>query len=76
MTAENFDEVFRAMLARRPFRVFTVQLHTGERFEIDHPTAVAHRGGLAIYIAPGSVPHWFDHESVSQVIESGSGAAA
>jgi hypothetical protein len=74
MTAENFDRVLTGLTQRRPFRVFTVELNTGERFEIDGPSALVTREGVAVFLAPGGIPVWFDHESVNQFI--GASAAA
>ena len=68
MTAENFDRVLRGLTERAPFQVFTVELHGGRRFELDHPRALVVRDGVAVFIAPGGVPIWFDHDSVNQVI--------
>lgn len=68
MTSENFDRVFSGLSERRPFRVFTVELNGGQRFEIDHPRALVVRDGVAVFLAPGGVPIWFDHESVNQII--------
>jgi hypothetical protein len=68
MTAENFEHVLDGLIRRTPFRVFTVELHGGQRFELDHPGALVHRDGVAVFLAPGGVPIWFDHESVNQVI--------
>jgi hypothetical protein len=68
MTAENFDRVLRGLADRKPFQVFTVELHGGQRFEVDHPHAMVVRDGVAVFIAPGGVPIWFDHDSVNQII--------
>lgn len=68
MTAENFDQLVSALQQRQPFHVFTVELHGGHRFEIDHPRALVVRDGVAVFIAPGGMPVWFDHESVTQLI--------
>lgn len=68
MTADHFDQVLMALLNRRPFRPFTVELHGGERFEVDHPNSTVFREGFGIYLKPGNVPVYFDHESVNQVI--------
>jgi len=68
MTAENFENVLQALRERQPFRVVTVELNGGSRFEIDHPGAVVVRDGVAVFLAPGGVPIWFDHESVNQII--------
>jgi hypothetical protein len=68
MTAENFDQLLTGLQQLKPFRVFTVELHGGRRFEVDHPTALVVRDGVAVFLAPGGVPIWFDHESVNQII--------
>jgi hypothetical protein len=68
MTAENFDNVLSGLQQLRPFRVFTVELNSGERFEVDGPNAMVVRDGVAVFLAPGGIPVWFDHDSVSQFI--------
>jgi hypothetical protein len=68
MTAENFQNVLDSLKQRQPFHVFTVELHGGRRFEIDHPGAMVARDGVAVFIAPGGIPIWFDHDSVNQII--------
>ncbi len=74
MTAENFDQVLDELMSRMPFQIFTVELHGGRRFEIDHPRATVVRNGVALFIAPGGKFIWFDHDSVNQII--GAPAAA
>ncbi len=71
MTVDNFDNTLRALQQLRPFHVFTVELHGGERFEIDHANALVVRDGVAVFVAPGGIPHLFDHESVNQIIAAG-----
>jgi hypothetical protein len=68
MTADNFASVLESLRQRQPFRVFTVELHGGRRFEVDHPGAFVVRDGVAVFLAPGGVPIWFDHDSVNQII--------
>jgi hypothetical protein len=68
MTTDNFDRVLLALNERQPFQVFTVELHGGKRFEVDHPRAMVVRDGVAVFLAPGGVPIWFDHDSVNQII--------
>ena len=68
MTADNFANVLEGLRQLQPFRVFTVELHGGRRFEVDHPGALVVRDGVAVFLAPGGVPIWFDHESVNQII--------
>jgi hypothetical protein len=68
MTAENFDRVLTGLSQNNPFRVFTVELNGGKRFEVDGPGAIVVRDGVAVFLAPGGIPVWFDHESVNQFI--------
>lgn len=63
------------MLRRRPFKPCTVELNTGVRIEIDHPEATVIREGVAIFIGPGFMPVCFDHDSVTQMIDSPAQAA-
>jgi hypothetical protein len=68
MTADNFEQTIQAFHERTPFRPFTVVLISGRQFEVDHPKALIHRDGVAIYLAPGGVPTIFDHEGVEHFI--------
>jgi hypothetical protein len=76
MTADNFMAVLDRLRQMQPFRVFTVELHGGERFEVDHAGALVARDGVAVFLAPGGVPHWFDHDSVLRIVGAGSGVDA
>ena len=68
MTSENFDTVLNSLREFRPYRVFTVELNGGQQFEVDHPGALVVRDGVAVFLAPGGGPIWFDHDSVNQII--------
>lgn len=68
MTADNFENLLVPLLERRPFRVFTVELNGGNKFEVDSPLAFALKDGVAVYFAPGGIPVWFDHESVNRIV--------
>ena len=68
MDAEHFQRSLRAVQRRTPFRPFTVELVSGNRFQVDHPEALVLRDGVAVFVAAGGVPTLFDHESVSQII--------
>jgi len=68
MTQQNFDHLVTTLWKLRPFRIFTVELITGQRFEVDHAEAMIYRKGSVVFIGPGGVPYWFDHNSVSQII--------
>lgn len=76
MTVEHFQETISTLMERQPFRLFTVELNTGERIEIDHARALIVRGGAAVFLGPGGIPHLFDHESVNQIIVAPANTAA
>jgi hypothetical protein len=78
MDRETFTTTIQALQTRKPFKPFTVALVDGDRHEVDRPNLLALGDGIAILIAPGNVPIFFDHEGVSQVIGdlSGRGAGA
>jgi hypothetical protein len=76
MPAEGFEQELQALRQRQPFRVFTVALHGGERFDVDQPGAMVIRDGAAVFLATGGVPVWFDHESVNQFIGAPADSAA
>lgn len=68
MTTDHFDHALQELQQRQPFRVFTVELFGGRRFEVDHPGALIVRDGVAVFLAPGGYPILFDHDSVLQFI--------
>ena len=68
MTLDNFDRALRAFQRRHPFRTFTVELVSGDRFQVDHPEALIVRAGVAVFVDRSGVPTIFDHEGVSQFI--------
>lgn len=68
MTSEDFDGSLQTLRSRSPFRPFTVELLSGDRFEVDSADAFVVREGVAVFIGPGGVPRFFNHESVSQFI--------
>lgn len=68
MTADDFDGLLKTLRGRSPFQPFTVELVGGHRFEIDYPQALIVRDGVAVFLLPGGVPVWFDHESVTQIV--------
>lgn len=68
MDSQIFESTIRAFKQRSPFRPFTVITVSGQRHEVDHPDALAIRGGLALFAAPGSIPIIFDHESIDEIV--------
>jgi hypothetical protein len=73
MDRATFTEAIQAFQNRRPFKPFTVALVDGDRYEVDRPNVLALGDGVAVLLAPGNVPMFFDHEGVSQVIGDLSG---
>jgi hypothetical protein len=69
MTEQHFDELLIALMERKPFHPFTVELITGDRFEVDHPRATVLRNGVAVYLRPGGIPVYFDHDRVVQIVD-------
>jgi len=68
MDRDVFAGALRAFKQRTPFRPFTVVTVSGQRHEVDHPDALAMRGGVALFVGPGGIPVIFDHESVDEVV--------
>ena len=71
MTEAHFDHLLTELRDQQPFRIFTVALHSGRRFEVDHSHALIVREGVAVFLAPGGSPIYFDHDSVNEVIHAG-----
>lgn len=76
MTSGNFQQLLEALAKRTPFRPFTVELIGGRRFEVDHARALVERDGVAVFLAPGGVPIWFDHENVTAIVGDTAGTSA
>lgn len=68
MEMEAFDRILREFARRVPFRPFTVETTSSDRFQVLHPEALAFNDGVAVYISTGGTPHIFDHQGVSQFI--------
>ena len=68
MSIEHFESLIELLSDRRPFHPFTIELENGQRFEVDHPRAMATHNGMAFCWAPGGVPLWFDHQSVTSIV--------
>ena len=76
MESDAFDRSLRAFQRRRPFQSFTVELVSGDRYEIDHPEALVFRSGVAVFVSLDGTPTLLDHESVSQLIGATDSAAS
>lgn len=76
MDRDTFTATIQALQNRRPFKPFTVALVDGDRYEVDRPNILALGVGMAVLVAPGNVPVFFDHEGVRQVIGDLSGSGA
>ena len=69
MVQENFSKALRAFAGRAPFKPFVVELVSGDRVLVEHPEALAFRGGTAVYINPHGEYSLFDHGWVAQVLD-------
>ena len=56
MRPDDFENTLKALRQRQPFRPFTVELMSGDRFGVDYPDALVLRDGVAVFIGPGDVP--------------------
>lgn len=72
MTRDNFDAIIQPLLARHPFRPFTVEIHGGSRVEVDSLGVTSYRPGYgrAVFLSPGGIPIFFDHDSVIRIIDA------
>ncbi len=67
MVAEVFSQALRSFSKRKPVKSFVVELVNGERITVEHPEALAYRGGSAVFISPRHEFTLFDHEGVADV---------
>lgn len=75
MEATRFERALRALQRRTPFKPFTVELVSENRFAVDHPEALVFRGGVAVFISAEGPPALFDHEGVRQLIAADAAAS-
>jgi hypothetical protein len=68
MSAQDFDRSLHDFQHRSPFKPFTVEMVSGDRFQVDHPEALVFRGGVAVFVSKAAVPVIFDHQGVSQFL--------
>jgi hypothetical protein len=65
--AETLARALRSFRRRTPFKPFLVELANGGRILVEHPEALAFRGGTAVFISPRHEFTLFDHEGVADV---------
>jgi hypothetical protein len=68
MDRDRFTTTLTMLKNRRPFGPFTLAMVNGDRLEVDFPDALALRESMAVFLAPGGVTVWLDHEGVSEII--------
>ena len=76
MEHENFERSLRAFVKRKPFEAFWIRFVDGSAVSVDHPEAVAMRGGVAVYFSPAGEITLLDHRGVSQLTNSTNAASA
>jgi hypothetical protein len=67
MTATEFEESLLALLHRKPFVPFEVELHDGERFTVDRPDAVSFGGTSAGFLSEEYSLHDFDWKTTRRM---------
>jgi hypothetical protein len=68
MDRDKFATTLTVLKNRKPFGPFTLAMVNGDRLEVDYPDALALREGMALFLAPGGITVWLDHEGVSEII--------
>jgi hypothetical protein len=76
MTRQQFDDLLRNLLRRRPFVPIEVALIDGKHFVIDRPDAVSTDGGAAGFIAEDGEIHFFNSKTVQELGNSMNGVNA
>ena len=66
MDAKNYDKTLKAMLERKPFAPFKVELVDGETVDVRHPEELFSRAGVTIHIGPEGEMSIFDHDGVAR----------
>jgi len=70
VTPEQFDQVLRAFVRRRPFRPFLIELISGDRLRVAHPEAIELRGEMWVVVAgPGRQYRVFVASAVCQLLD-------
>jgi hypothetical protein len=69
MKREQFDQVTRAFLKRRPFQPFVIECDDGQRFIVPEPAALHSYGGSATYFHADGELDMIDPENVTRVVE-------
>lgn len=68
MDRDRLDNTIEAFKRQMPFHPFTIVMTNGNRFEADHHNAVICRNGHGVFMSPGAIPIFFDHDTVSEIV--------
>jgi len=69
MTRDNFEQVLRQFLGRRPWKPFTLELVSGSRLEIEYPESITrYREELLSCQSSSGVQNMFEYTSVIRFI--------
>ncbi len=68
MERESFEKSLRAFTRQTPFHPFLIELVSGSQFSVDHPEALAFRGGAACHFSQDGTPTLFNHRGVTRLI--------
>lgn len=70
MTTTTFEKQMQALLQRKPFRPFIIELNDGEQWVVGQPEALMYQnGGTGIYFRLDGSFDFVDCENVKQLLE-------
>jgi hypothetical protein len=69
MTTDELEKALRAFCRRRPYRIFLIEMVSGDRVRISHPETVRQEGDLFLYTDPLAKSRVFSASSVCQLLD-------
>jgi hypothetical protein len=70
MMRKTFEQAMQALLRRKPFQPFVIELENGEQWVVGQPEALFyHDGATAVYFRPDGSFDFVDCENVKQLLE-------
>jgi hypothetical protein len=69
MHPDAFERALRGFCRRQPFIAFYVELASGYMAHIEHPEALAVRGGAAVFVRKDGGYEVFDGHSVTRLFD-------
>jgi hypothetical protein len=69
MSGDDLEHVLRAFASRRPFRPFTIELHSGAQLLVRHPKVVIRRDDRFGFATPDRRLCVFDGAAVGHIFD-------